>query len=443
MNYKKIEQDFPCSISYNFGNNFLSIGKIVMSIISHVKAREILDSRGNPTIETDVYLENGIMGRASVPSGASTGKFEAVEKRDADEKRYHGKGVLQAVEGVNEEINDTLVGLPAHEQQTIDQILIDLDGEENKSRLGANALLSVSLALARAAAKNLNLPLYRYLGGIQGATVPPIPMINIINGGAHADNALDIQEFMIVPMVDTDIKTAIRMGAEVFHTLKGILKEKGFSTNVGDEGGFAPNFKSSKQALDVIIEAIEKTGYEPGQDFMISLDAAASEFFDKKKYTLTGEKLETDADGMIKYYESIINTYPILSIEDGLAEDDWNGWANLNKALCDKVMLIGDDLFVTNIERLYRGIIENVANAILIKPNQIGTLTETLDTITLAKDKGFTPVISHRSGETEDTFIADIAFGLNIPYIKTGSLSRTDRTCKYNQLIRIEEEVLG
>ena len=297
-----------------------------MPIISYVKAREILDSRGNPTIETDVYLENGVMGRASVPSGASTGKFEAVEKRDTDQKRYHGKGVLEAIEGINEEINDTLVGLPVDEQQTIDQILIDLDGEDNKSRLGANAILSVSLAVARAAAKSLKRPLYRYLGGIQGATVPPIPMINIINGGAHADNALDIQEFMVVPMVDTDVKTAIRMGAEVFHTLKNILKDKGFSTNVGDEGGFAPNFQSSKQALDAIVEAIEKTSYEPGQDFMISLDAAASEFFNKKKYILAGEKLETDADGMIKYYESIVNSYPILSIEDALSEDDWKGW---------------------------------------------------------------------------------------------------------------------
>jgi enolase len=413
-----------------------------MAIISDIRAREILDSRGNPTVETDVHLENGIIGRASVPSGASTGRYEAVEKRDNDEKRFHGKGVLKAIEGIHEDITNALIGLPVTEQQSIDQILKDLDGEDNKSNLGANAILSVSLAVARAGAKHFGIPLYRYLGGIQGAIMPPTPMMNIINGGAHADNGLDIQEFMIVPLSETDIKTSIRMGSEVFHTLKNLLKAKGFSTNVGDEGGFAPNFKHAKQALDFIMEAIEKSGYEPGQDFMIALDAAANEFYLDNQYNLKGENFKTDHQGMIRYYETLVENYPIMSIEDGLFEDDWKGWFDLTSALGNKVLLVGDDLFVTNVERLYRGILEKTANAILIKPNQIGTLSETLETIALAKDKGFTPVISHRSGETEDTFIADMAFGLNIPYIKTGSLSRTDRVCKYNQLIRIEEEIL-
>lgn len=413
-----------------------------MTIIADIRAREILDSRGNPTIETDVYLENGIIGRASVPSGASTGRYEAVEKRDNDEKRFHGKGVLKAIEGIHEDISNVLIGLPVTEQQSIDQILKDLDGEDNKSNLGANAILSVSLAVARAGAKHFGMPLYRYLGGIQGAIMPPTPMMNIINGGAHADNDLDIQEFMIVPLSETDIKTSIRMGSEVFHTLKNLLKAKGFSTNVGDEGGFAPKFKHAKQALDFIMEAIEKSGYEPGQDFMIAVDAAANEFYTNNQYILKGEGFQTDSEGMIRYYETLVENYPIMSIEDGLFEDDWKGWFDLTSTLGNKVLLVGDDLFVTNVERLYRGILEKTANAILIKPNQIGTLSETLETITLAKDKGFTPIVSHRSGETEDTFIADMAFGLNIPYIKTGSLSRTDRICKYNQLIRIEEEIL-
>lgn len=414
-----------------------------MSVIIDVRAREILDSRGFPTVEVDVLLDDGSLGRASVPSGASTGQFEAVEKRDQDAKRYHGKGVLKAIESIHDDITDAILGVSAYEQQTIDYILKDLDGEENKSRLGANAILGVSLAVLRAAAKSYHMPLYRYLGGIQGGIVPPTPFMNIINGGMHADNALDIQEFMIVPISDTDIKTSIRMGCEVFQSLKALLKEKGFSTNVGDEGGFAPNFKHTKQALDFILQAIQKAGYEPGHDFMLALDVAASSFYKNNTYQLAGENLKTDADGLIRYYEDLIEHYPILSIEDGLAEEDWKGWHDLTQALNEKVLLIGDDLFVTNTERLYRGILEKAGNSILIKPNQVGTVTETLETIALAKEKNFVPVISHRSGETEDTIIADMAFGLNIPYIKTGAPSRTDRTSKYNQLIRIEEMVLG
>jgi enolase len=410
--------------------------------ILDLKAREILDSRGLPTIEVDVLLENGVVGRASVPSGASTGSFEAIEKRDGDLKRYFGKGVLSVVESIENEIADTICGASVFEQSQIDDMLIQLDGTDNKSRLGANATLAVSLAVARAASQTLSIPLYRYLGGIQAAFMPPQPMMNIINGGVHADNLLDIQEFMIVPQGMEDIKSAVRMGSEVFHTLKKLLKQAGHNTNIGDEGGFAPNFKSSKQALDFILKAIEEAGYRPGDDFLIALDAAANEFYKDDKYVLYGENLTMDAEGMIRYYEELVTNYPICSIEDGLHEEDWEGWANLTNELGADIMLVGDDLFVTNPERLMRGTLENVGNGILIKPNQIGTLSETLQTITIAKQHHYSTILSHRSGETEDTFIAHLAFAANMPYIKTGSLSRTDRIAKYNELMRIEEDVL-
>ncbi|MBP9752755.1 MAG: phosphopyruvate hydratase [Proteobacteria bacterium] len=413
-----------------------------MSDILDIKAREILDSRGFPTVEVDVILENGIVGRASVPSGASTGSFEAVEKRDKDQKRYFGKGVLKVVESIKTDIADNLRDISVLDQKEIDNVLIEMDGTPNKSNLGANAMLAVSLASARAAAQTLKMPLYRYLGGIQGATFPPTPMMNIINGGVHADNDLDIQEFMIVPQNAPDFKEAVRRGAEIFHTLKELLKKAGHSTNVGDEGGFAPNFKSSKQALDFILKAIERAGYKPGEDCLIALDVASNELYKNGQYVLTGENLKTDSSGMIRYFEDLINNYPIFSIEDGLSEEDWDGWSTLTKELGHKVMLVGDDLFVTNPSRLLKGIEEDAANAILIKPNQIGTLTETLQTIFMANQHNYNCVISHRSGETEDTFISHLAFGLNLPFIKTGSLSRTDRIAKYNELIRIEEEIL-
>ena len=412
-----------------------------MLFIKKVIAREILDSRGNPTVEADVILNEGTMGRASVPSGASTGIFEAVEKRDNDPSRYNGKGVMQAVNLINDVISQRLIdSISIFNQTGIDRLLIEMDGTENKENFGANALLAVSMAAAKAAANASKMPLYRYLGGIQGNLLPT-PMMNIINGGAHADNAIDIQEFMIVPTEQSAFSNSLRQGVEVFHALKSILTEKGHSTNVGDEGGFAPNFNSSKEALDCIMAAIQKAGYKPGVDFTIALDVAASELYKDEKYHLTGEGLTLNSDGMIHYFEELTRDYPITSIEDGMAEDDFKGWAEMTKALGSDIQLVGDDLFVTNIDRLMDGVTQGMANAILIKPNQIGTLTQTLDAIKVAKKTGYNTVISHRSGETEDTTIAHIAVGLNADYIKTGSLSRTDRVAKYNELLRIEEEL--
>lgn len=412
-----------------------------MSFIKKIIAREILDSRGNPTVEADVILDDGIMGRSSVPSGASTGTFEAVEKRDNDPSRYNGKGVTQAVNLINDVISERLIDeISVFNQTGIDRLLIEMDGTENKENFGANAILAVSMAAAKAAANALNMPFYRYLGGIQGNLLPT-PMMNIINGGAHADNAIDIQEFMIVPTEKSSFQESLRQGVEVFHALKALVKEKGHSTNVGDEGGFAPNLKSSKEALDCIMEAIQKAGYKPGVDFTIALDVAASEIYKDGMYHLTGEGLTLNADGMIKYFEELAREYPITSIEDGLAEDDFKGWEAMTTALGSDIQLVGDDLFVTNIDRLMDGVTQGMANAILIKPNQIGTLTQTLDAIKVAKKTGYNTVISHRSGETEDTTIAHIAVGLNADYIKTGSLSRTDRVAKYNELLRIEEEL--
>ena len=412
-----------------------------MSFIKKVIAREILDSRGNPTVEADVILSDGIMGRCSVPSGASTGTFEAVEKRDNDPSRYNGKGVMQAVNLINDIIADRLINeVSVFNQTAIDRLLLEMDGTENKENFGANAILAVSIAAAKAAANALKMPFYRYLGGIQGNLLPT-PMMNIINGGAHADNAIDIQEFMIIPTEKSSFKESLRQGVEVFQALKTILKEKGHSTNVGDEGGFAPNLKSSREALDCIMEAIQKGGYKPGIDFTIALDVAASEIYKDNQYHLTGEGLTLNSDGMIKYFEELARAYPITSIEDGLAEDDFKGWEAMTTALGTDIQLVGDDLFVTNIDRLMDGVTQGMANAILIKPNQIGTLTQTLDAIKVAKKTGYNTVISHRSGETEDTTIAHIAVGLNADYIKTGSLSRTDRVAKYNELLRIEEEL--
>ncbi len=409
-----------------------------MSYITDILAREILDSRGNPTIEVDVHLESGVRGRASIPSGASTGKHEAVEKRDGDEARYNGKGVLDAIHAVNDEIYEALCGAEAQEQLLIDQLLIDLDGTENKSRLGANALLGVSLATARAAAMEQGVPLYRYIGGLY-AHVLPIPLMNIINGGAHADNPIDFQEFMIVPMGAPSFKESIRWGAEVFHALKKNLSEAGFNTNVGDEGGFAPALPSTQSALDFIMKSIETAGYRPGEDIGLALDVAASEFYRMGRYHLAGENKILDADELVAFYQDLVKSYPILSIEDGMAEDDWHGWKSLTDALGEDVQLVGDDLFVTNPLRLAEGIEKGVANSILIKVNQIGTLTETLQTVDLAHRSAFTTVMSHRSGETEDSIIADLAVALNCGQIKTGSLSRSDRLAKYNQLLRIEE----
>lgn len=411
-----------------------------MSEIIDIKARQILDSRGNPTIEVDVILEGGILGRAAVPSGASTGAHEAHELRDGDKTFYGGKGVLKAVEAVNNEIYEALIGLSALDQRLIDRILIELDGSKNKSRLGANAILGVSMAVAKAAAEYSDLPLYRYLGGFN-AHVLPTPMMNIINGGQHADNPIDVQEFMIVPVGADCVTEAIRMGAEIFHNLKGILSKAGYNTGVGDEGGFAPALKSSKEALDKIMEAISAAGYTPGKDVMIALDAAASEFYVNGKYEMKGEGVTRTAQDMVKYWEELSNEYPIFSIEDGLHEDDWEGWALLTETLGHKLQLVGDDLFVTNPERLEKGIKNKVANSILIKVNQIGTLSETFEAIDMAQKAGYTTIISHRSGETEDSIIADIAVACNSGQIKTGSLSRSDRLAKYNQLIRIEEEL--
>jgi enolase len=411
-----------------------------MSSIADIAAREILDSRGNPTIEVDVTLETGAMGRAAVPSGASTGSHEAIELRDGDKKRYGGKGVLKAVDAVNGEIFDALSGMDAEDQLAIDETMIKLDGTPNKARLGGNAILGVSLAVARAAAENLALPLYRYVGGTQACTLP-VPMMNVLNGGAHADNPVDIQEFMIVPVSATTEADAVRMGAEVFQALKAELKKLGLSTNVGDEGGFAPNLASAEAALDVIRKSIEAAGYAPGREVALALDAAATEFYKNGKYRLEGEGKTLDAEGMVRYYEALIDRFPILSLEDGMAEDDWTGWKALTTALGSRTQLVGDDLFVTNPKRLAEGIEKGVANAILVKVNQIGTLSETLEAVELAHRNGYRAVLSHRSGETEDSTIADLAVATNCGQIKTGSLSRSDRLAKYNQLIRIEERL--
>jgi enolase len=411
-----------------------------MSEIIDINAREILDSRGNPTVEVDVLLESGAFGRAAVPSGASTGAHEAVEKRDGDAKRFHGKGVRKAVNAVNTEIYDSLIGFSATDQRAIDNALITLDGTANKSRLGANAILGVSMAIAKAAAEEHGLPLYQYIGGVFAHTLP-VPMMNIINGGAHADNPVDIQEFMIMPVGATDMMGALQTGAEIFHTLKKNLKAAGYNTNVGDEGGFAPALRSSKEALDFIMKATEQAGYKPGKDVMLALDVASTEFFKANKYHLAGEGKNLSSDGMVQYLADLARQYPIASIEDGMAEDDWNGWQSLTTELGSKVQIVGDDLFVTNPKRLQRGIDQKCGNAILVKVNQIGTLTETLEAIEMAKRAGFGVVLSHRSGETEDSTIADLAVATNAGQIKTGSLARSDRTAKYNQLLRIEEEL--
>ncbi len=412
-----------------------------MAKIEALKAREVLDSRGNPTVQVDCYLDNGVVGRATVPSGASTGSREALELRDNDPKRYLGKGVLKAIENVNGVIADRLKGCNALKQAEIDRILIELDGTENKSCLGANAILGVSMAVARAAAISLGIPLYRYLGGVN-AKVLPTPMMNVINGGVHADNPLDIQEFMIVPVGAPNFREAVRYGAEVFHNLKKILKEKGLATGVGDEGGFAPQISSTEEALNLLVEAIEKANYEPGKDVSLALDAAASEFFDEKHKKYKFEGKEMTSDELIDFYEKLLEKFPmIISIEDGLAESDWDGWKKMTERLGNKVQLVGDDLFVTNVKYIKKGIEMGVANSVLIKLNQIGTVTETLDAIELAHKAGYTAVISHRSGETEDTTIADLAVATNTGLIKTGSLSRSERTAKYNRLMVIEEEL--
>ncbi|CAA7613771.1 phosphopyruvate hydratase [Magnetospirillum sp. SS-4] len=409
-----------------------------MTAIIDIHAREILDSRGNPTVEVDVVLETGVFGRAAVPSGASTGVHEACELRDGDKSRYLGKGVQKAVESVNGEIYDALSGMDVEDQVVLDKTMIDLDGTANKSRLGANAILGVSLAAAKAAAEESGLPLYRYVGGAFASTLP-VPMMNIINGGAHADNPIDIQEFMIMPVGAATCADSIRMGAEVFHALKKTLKDAGHNTNVGDEGGFAPNLKSAEMALDFIMKSIETAGYKPGEDIMLALDCASSEFFKGGKYVMEGAKKTFDQKGLVKFYAKLVASYPIISIEDGCAEDDLEGWAMLTDALGAKVQLVGDDLFVTNPERLAMGIDTGLANSILVKVNQIGTLSETLEAVDMAHKAGYTAVMSHRSGETEDSTIADLAVATNCGQIKTGSLSRSDRIAKYNQLIRIEE----
>ena len=414
-----------------------------MSIITDIHARQILDSRGNPTVEVEVTTEEGYIGRAAVPSGASTGKYEAVELRDNDKDRYMGKGVTKAVRNIEERIREELLGESVFEQRDLDQIMIDLDGTENKSKLGANAILGVSMAVAKAAAQEAGMPLYRYVGGVN-AHVLPVPMMNILNGGSHADNSIDFQEFMVVPLGADTFSEGLRMGVEVFHHLKKVLSKKGYSTNVGDEGGFAPNIKSNQEAIEIVLQSIEKAGYKPGEQIMIAMDAAASEFYDAKSgvyhfHQSTGDKLSSD--DMVSYWAQWVDKYPIFSIEDGLDEDDWNGWNKLTERLGKRVQLVGDDLFVTNTKRLQRGIEEASANSILIKVNQIGSLTETIEAVNMATRHGFTSVMSHRSGETEDTTIADLAVALNTGQIKTGSASRSDRIAKYNQLLRIEEEL--
>ncbi len=414
-----------------------------MSSILDIRSREILDSRGNPTVEVEVLTEDGAIGRAAVPSGASTGKYEAVELRDADKSRFLGKGVLKACKNIEEVIREELIGVDVFEQVYIDQLMCEIDGTPNKAKLGANAILGVSMAVAKAAAKESNQSLYRYIGGVN-AHVLPVPMMNILNGGSHADNSIDFQEFMIMPVGAEFFSEGLRMGVEVFHHLKDVLKKKGYSTNVGDEGGFAPSMKSNHEAIETVLQAIEKAGFRPGEDILIAMDAAASEFYNEEEkvyhfHQSTGDKLST-AD-MVSYWTDWCNKYPILSIEDGLHEDDWAGWTAMTKAIGDKVQIVGDDLFVTNTKRLQRGIEEDAANSILIKVNQIGTLTETIEAVRLATRNGMTSVMSHRSGETEDTTIADLAVALNTGQIKTGSASRSDRIAKYNQLLRIEEEL--
>ncbi len=411
-----------------------------MALISAVYAREILDSRGNPTVEVEVWLDDGSMGRAAVPSGASTGAYEAVELRDGDKDRYMGKGVSKAVDNVNDIIAEALIGLDPIRQVEIDNMLIRLDGTPNKGNLGANAILGVSMAVAKAAAASVDIPLYMYLGGVNAKELP-VPMMNILNGGAHADNNVDIQEFMAMPVGAPSFSEALRMNTEIYHNLKAVLKERGLSTAIGDEGGFAPNLSSNEEAIEVIVAAIKKAGYKPGEDVAIALDIAASEIYKNGKYNLAGEGVVKTSAQMVEYYAALCEKYPIVSIEDGLDEDDWKGWALLTKKLGGKVQLVGDDLFVTNSERLSRGIREGVANSILIKVNQIGTLTETFTTIEMAKRAGYTCVISHRSGETEDTTLADIAVAVNAGQIKTGAPARTDRVAKYNQLLRIEEDL--
>jgi enolase len=412
-----------------------------MSEIADVYAREIIDSRGNPTLEVEVFLESGVMGRAAVPSGASTGEREALELRDGDKSRYMGKGVLKAVNNVNSQIAEQIIGMEATDQVGIDSKMLQLDGTEFKSNLGANAILGVSLAVAKAAAEEVGLPLYQYIGGVNAKELP-LPMMNILNGGAHADNNVDIQEFMIMPAGAASFSEALRMGAEVFHTLKSVLKKKGYNTSVGDEGGFAPNLKSNEEALQIIVEAIEKAGYKPGEDILLALDVASSELFKDGKYFLENEPHpEKTPEQLVDFYENLVNNYPIVSIEDGMAENDWDGWKMLTERLGKRIQLVGDDLFVTNSKILKEGIDKGIANSILIKLNQIGTLTETLDAIETAKRAGYTTVISHRSGETEDTTLADLAVAVNSGQLKTGSLCRTDRICKYNQLLRIEDEL--
>jgi len=411
-----------------------------MGTIIDIHAREILDSRGNPTVEVDVTLEDGTLGRAAVPSGASTGAHEAVEKRDSDKNRYKGKGVLNAVAAVNGEIAEELIGYDVTEQLSIDTLMIEMDGTPNKSRLGANAILGVSLACAKAAADFCNLPIYRYVGGATSKTLP-VPMMNIINGGEHADNPIDIQEFMIMPVAAENIKDAIRIGSEIFHTLKNELKNAHLSTGIGDEGGFAPNIKSTREAIDFILKSTEKAGYSPGSDIFLALDCASTEYYNDNKYIFKGEGRELSSIENIAYLESLVKDYPIISIEDGMAEDDWEGWIALTETLGDKVQLVGDDLFVTNPSRLKMGIEKKAANSMLVKVNQIGTLSETLNAVEMAHRANFTNVMSHRSGETEDATIADLAVATNCGQIKTGSLARSDRLAKYNQLIRIEEEL--
>ncbi|NLP29917.1 MAG: phosphopyruvate hydratase [Clostridiales bacterium] len=413
-----------------------------MCTIEDVIAREVLDSRGNPTVEVEIFLNDGIMGRALVPSGASTGAYEAVELRDGDRARYLGKGVLNAVNNVNEIIGPEIIGWNIFDQVGLDKFLIELDGTKNKENLGANAILAVSLAAAHAAANTLGLPLFQYIGGVNGKLLP-VPMMNILNGGQHADNNVDIQEFMIMPVGAGSFKEALRMGTEVFHSLKSVLKEKRLNTAVGDEGGFAPNLESNEDAIKAIVEAIKKAGYKAGEDIKIALDVAATEMYDEKTklYDMSGEGVKKTAEEMVEYYDMLISKYPVISIEDGLAEDDWDGWKLMTDRIGKKVQLVGDDLFVTNTERLEKGISMGVANSILIKVNQIGTLTETLDAIEMAKKAGYTAVVSHRSGETEDVTIADIVVGVNAGQIKTGAPSRTDRVAKYNQLLRIEDNL--
>ncbi len=415
-----------------------------MTMIVDVIAREILDSRGNPTVEVDLYLESGVKGTAAVPSGASTGEHEAVELRDGEKSRYLGKGVLKAVHNVNDIIAEELIGMDAVDQLAIDRMLLELDGTENKSKLGANAILGVSLAAAKAAAEALGLELFQYLGGFNAKTLP-VPMMNILNGGKHADNNVDLQEFMIMPLNAASFHEALRMGAEVFHSLKKVLGKKGYNTAVGDEGGFAPDLKSNEEALQVIVQAVEAAGYKPGKDIYFALDPASSEFFDagKGRYILKSEKRELTPAEMVDYYAGLVDKYPIISIEDGMAEDDWEGWKQITKKLGGKIQLVGDDIFVTNTKRLQQGIDKNIANSVLVKVNQIGTLTETFDCIQMAHRAGYTTVISHRSGETEDATIADIAVAVNAGQIKTGSASRSDRIAKYNQLLRIEEYLGG